>query len=146
MTDGGDKPKAPPRSSSAPTRSSETDADQPRPDDVEANAPAKDDVVFLGPPTDDGNGVHVLRARDQRLEAGELRSLEQGQPITGEVVSLAPRKSNPRVCDVRDSYRPPSLPSRPTTVTKGPAQVATQAYRDNWDETFARRPPRGALN
>jgi len=96
------------------------------------------DVVLLGPPTADGGGVHVLRARPERIEIGELRTVEEGRPLTGELVTLAPRKDNPRVCDVTDSFRAPS-----TTTTapeqKGPAQVATKAYRDNWDEVFAQR-------
>jgi hypothetical protein len=90
------------------------------------------DVVFLGPPTADGAGVHVIRARDERLETGELRNLEEGRPIMGEIVTLQPRKENPRICDVKDSYLPPQR-------MKGPAQVATKAYRENWDEVFARR-------
>jgi hypothetical protein len=99
----------------------------------------KSDVVLLGPPTKDGAGVHVLRARDERIEAGELRALEHGRPISGEVVTLAPRKANPRICDVKESLTPP----RPTGAVgarpkKGPAQVATKAYRDHWEETFAR--------
>lgn len=104
-------------------------------------APAKADVVLLGPPTADGAGVHVLRARDERIEAGELRNLEEGRPITGEVVTLAPRKGNPRVCDVKESYRPNTLPS---AKPKGPAQVATQRYRDNWDQVFASTPKSNA--
>ena len=100
---------------------------------------AKDanDVVLIGPPTADGGGVHVLRAREARIETGELRNIEEGRPIVGEVVTLAPRADNPRICDVKDSYVPPgALPQK----TKGPAQVATKAYRDNWDEVFARPP------
>jgi hypothetical protein len=95
------------------------------------------DVVVIGPPTPDGEGVRVLRAREERIETGELRALKEGKPITGEVVSLEPRKENPRVCDVKSSYRPPS----PATEgnKKGPAQVATQKYRENWDEVFAPR-------
>src|SRR5687767_7563831 len=95
---------------------------------------SKSDVVVLGPPTADGSGVHVLRAREERIETGELRNVEEGRPISGEIVTLAPRKENPRICDVKDSYRAPAEPQQ-----KGPAQVATQAYRDNWDEVFARR-------
>lgn len=98
------------------------------------------DVVLLGPPTADGAGVHVVRAREQRLEVGELRALEEGRPVRGEVVTLAPRKGAPRVCDVTDSYTPPSHPALAAPKpTKGPAQVATKAYRDNWDEVFTRR-------
>ena len=98
------------------------------------------DVVLLGPPTADGEGVHVIRARDERIETGELRNVEEGRPITGELVALKPRKDNPRICDVTDSYRAPAtntLAAPPKT--KGPAQVATKAYRDNWDEVFAAR-------
>ncbi len=103
-----------------------------------SGAVAKDesttDVVVLGPPTADGAGVHVLRARDEKLEAGELRALQEGRPITGEVVTLTPRKGNPRVCDVTDSYRPPAL----AAAHKGPANVATDAYREGWDEVFGK--------
>lgn len=101
-------------------------------DDAPKSSP-KEDVVLLGPPTADGGGVHVLRAREERLEAGELRPVEQGKPLQGEIVSLAPRKDNPRICDVKDSYETGAK-------AKGPAQVATKAYRDNWDEVFAQRP------
>lgn len=110
----------------------------------------RNDVVLLGPPTADGHGVHVLRAREERLEAGELRSLTPGKPITGEVVSLQPRKDNARICDVTESYTPPSAPPASAAGSsgsrKGPAQVATQAYREHWDEVFASRPPPSQLN
>lgn len=98
---------------------------------------SKTDVVVLGPPTADGEGVRVLRAREERLEAGELRALKEGKPITGEIVSLEPRKENPRVCDVKTSYAPSS--SKASAPKKGPAQVATEKYRENWDEVFAAR-------
>ena len=94
----------------------------------------KQDVVLLGPPTADGAGVHVLRAREERIEAGELRALEEGRPVVGEVVSLRPREGNPRVCDVQDSFAAPSSPG----ARKGPAQVATSAYREGWDQVFAK--------
>ncbi|MBS2019746.1 MAG: hypothetical protein JST00_43185 [Deltaproteobacteria bacterium] len=99
------------------------------------------DVVVLGPPTSDGAGVHVLRARDEKIEAGELRALQEGRPISGEVVTLEPRKENPRVCDVRSSYVPPSHASTTTGAPhKGPARVSSQAYRDGWDEIFGQKP------
>jgi hypothetical protein len=107
-------------------------------------APPPQDVVILGPPTADGAGVHVLRAREEKLEVGELRALEEGRPIHGEVVTLAPRKDNPRVCDVKDSYRAPGASSSAPALAlahKGPAKVATEAYRDGWDEIFGKKPP-----
>jgi hypothetical protein len=91
----------------------------------------KKDVVVLGPPTADGDGVHVLRARDERVEAGELRAIVEGRPIVGEIVSLEPRKDEPRICDVKESYTPPSK--------KGPAQVASEAYRDGWAAVFEKK-------
>lgn len=116
----------------------------PGQDEKSAPSAGKTDVVVLGPPTADGGGVHVLRARDERIETGELRNLEEGRPITGEVLTLAPRQDNPRICDVKDSYAAPEATA--TAKTKGPAQVATQAYRDNWEEVFARRPRNADLN
>lgn len=107
-----------------------------------SSTPASNDVVLLGPPTADGAGVHVLRARDERIETGELRNLEEGRPVTGEIVTLAPRKDNPRICDVRESYAPPK--SYPPPKLKGPAQVATKEYRDNWDEVFKTTPKKPA--
>jgi len=108
------------------------------------------DFVLLGPPTADGAGIHVLRARDERIEAGELRALQEGRPITGEIVTLKPRGSNPHICDVMDSYVPSgssasSASSAPQASLaqlghKGPAKVATDAYREGWDEIFGARP------
>lgn len=127
-------------------------------------AKPKNDVVLLGPPTADGNGVHVLRARDERLEAGELRAVAEGKPLAGELVTLEPRKDDPRVCDVKESFRLPpgavaaspsvdsgraSSATRPGALPKkGPAQVANDAYRENWDEIFGKKrgPSGGALN
>lgn len=103
-------------------------------------APAKD-IVLLGPPTADGAGVHVLRARNERIEAGELRAIQDGRPITGEIVTLERRKDNPRVCDVKDSYSPPGA----AAAHKGPAKVATDAYRDGWDEVFGGNPSSSPL-
>ena len=112
-----------------------------------SDAPAKDaaptDVVLLGPPTNDGAGVHVIRAREERIETGELRALQEGRPITGEIVTLEPRKDNPRVCDVKESYKPKAHPAA-ALAHKGPANVATDAYRDGWDEVFGadkKKPP-----
>ena len=110
-----------------------------------SDAVAKDkgtDVVLLGPPTADGGGVHVIRARDEKVETGELRALQEGRPITGEVVTLSPRQDNPRVCDVTDSYRAPTAASAATSSAiehKGPANVATDAYRDGWEQVFGKK-------
>ncbi|MEZ4221646.1 MAG: hypothetical protein R3B13_12015 [Polyangiaceae bacterium] len=107
------------------------EADAPKP-----LAPAtSEDVVIVGGRSADGSGTNVLRLREGRVEAGQLRQLEQGKPIVGEVVSLTPRAEQPNVCDVKVEYAPPVAASE---SRKGPAQVATASYRDNWDAIWKR--------
>lgn len=111
--------------------------------------PSAKDVVLLGPPTADGAGVHVIRAREERIETGELRALQEGKPIVGEIVTLKPRDGSPRVCDVTDSYAPPGarVSHAAPLGHKGPAKVATDAYREGWDEIFGPKPKTpGAAN
>lgn len=80
--------------------------------------------------TDDGQGIRVLRAREGRVEAGELRAMKEGAPISGEVVSLKQRQEHPLLWDVDVQYRPR------TNSHAGPARVSSRAYRDNWDSIF----------
>jgi hypothetical protein len=113
-------------------------ADEPRPD-----------VVLLQGPTDDGAGVRVLRARENRLETGEIRPLKDGQPlVAGEVVKLVPREKS-RVCDVqviaKIGAKEAGVARAATSAQVGPAQVATRAYRDSWDRIFGEPVKREAL-
>ena len=90
------------------------------------------DVVLLHSPTEDGGGVRVVRARKGQLEVGEVRPIAEGKPVTtGEIVTLTPRPETPRVCDVQVEHA--------VAPKAGPVQVATDAYRDNWEATFGRR-------
>ncbi len=97
------------------------------------------DVVYLHSPTDDGDGVRVVRARQGKVEMGEVRPIAEGKPLSGEIVSLRPREGSPRVCDVKVEYaktddaKPASASG---SAAKGPAQVATTTYRDNWESIF----------
>jgi hypothetical protein len=107
----------------------------------EAPKPAKpatgSDVLLLHSPTEDGEGVRVLRAREDRLEAGEVRPLKDGRPLAtgGEIVKLAPRAQAPQVCDVEVlSKVEPGWTAG--ADRSGPAQVATTAYRESWDRIF----------
>jgi hypothetical protein len=114
-----------------------------------ADSPEKPrpDVVLLGPPTADGGGVHVLRAREDRVEAGEMRPLKDGVPIgaTTEVVKLSPRADAPNVCDVEVKVPAAARPEHHEPVRgKGPARVASQSYRQGWDEIFGK--PDKSLN
>lgn len=124
-------------------------SDAPPPETGEAP-----DVVLLHSPTPDGEGVRVLRAREGRLEAGEVRPMKEGQPIqSGELVTLTPRSESPAVCDVKVQYKAPSAkaPKSESQGTaalarKGPALVNSSAYRDRWDEIFGATKTNGTLN
>ena len=104
-------------------------------DDPPADA-TKDDVVLVGEPTDSGSGVQVLRRRENRLELGELRTAQHGRPIHGELVRLKPRPESERLFDVEVL-----VPARTEREQGGPAQVATDAYRTNWDRVFGKPQP-----
>jgi hypothetical protein len=100
------------------------------------------DVVLVHGKTTDGEGACVLRARPGKLEAGEVRPLRHGRPLSGgEIVCLSPRSDSPDVYDVKTVCDLPAGGAS-KTGSDGPAQVATDAYRDAWERTFGagRRP------
>ena len=90
--------------------------------------------------------LQIIRKRGDHLEAGALTPLREGAPIQGEVLSLRPRPNCPVLCDVDVLYAPPPPPSaaaasaaRPSLGHKGPALVASEQYRDNWDSIWSRK-------
>ncbi len=105
------------------------------------DAPDEFDVVLVQGATGDGQGTRVLRARPGQLEAGEVRPLREGQPLApgGEVVRLVERSGSPLVYDVKVDY---ASPGPRTRTPGGPAQVASPAYRDSWERTFAAKSPK----
>ena len=100
------------------------------------------DVVLLQGPTADGSGVRVVRVKDESLSVGEVRPIEDGKALLGEVVQLKPRDGTPRVCDVEVVHTPKALPA--AAARTGPAKVTSAAYRSHWDDLFgaARRSKR----
>jgi hypothetical protein len=96
----------------------------------------KRDVVFVGPKSADGDGYRVVRQRDESLEVGELRSAKEGRPIVGELVRLTPREEHERLFDVDVVLPKTSAPALPEAGHKGPARVASEAYRTSWDRIF----------
>ena len=116
-------------------------------DTPEANEPASNattttpadakDVVMIHSPHDDGQGYNVLRMRDGSLELGAIRNIREGAPIHGDVVSLSQRKENERLYNVETLVKTPRAPE-PTR--HGPAQVASDRYRTNWDNIFGKSP------
>ncbi len=95
------------------------------------------DVALIHGRTPDGAGLRIVRRREDRVEVGALHPLKHGTPIVGEVVSLTPRPDFPLLCDVKVEL-PAPVPQKaaPARVQKGPAQVATDRYRENWDRIF----------
>jgi hypothetical protein len=104
------------------------------------------DVAIVCGVSDDGQGVDIIRKRGERIEAGTVRRLEQGKPIHGEVLRLRPREHFPMICDVEVELPAPGTPQA-SPPTSGPAQVATETYRKNWDVIYGRsRKPGSLLN
>jgi hypothetical protein len=95
------------------------------------------DVVFLHRATDDGQGVKVVRARDGKVELGEVRPLEDGKPVTGDIVTLKPRAEQPRLCDVKVEYASTDAAAPRKPDSGKPAQVASARYRENWEAIFS---------
>ncbi|HVU01431.1 MAG TPA: hypothetical protein VHE30_06750 [Polyangiaceae bacterium] len=103
------------------------------------------DVVLVHGRTPDGQGYGVIRARQERLEVGLMRPLEQGKPIHGEVVKLTPRPEMPLLFDAETEYAAPGAESDKAAesapepaASQGPPMVATDAYRKNWDAIWSR--------
>jgi hypothetical protein len=98
--------------------------------------------------TADRKGMRVIRARDERLEWGEVRPLSPGKPLAGDVVRLRPRKESPLLCDVVTDVSQEELreaaAGRGAKRSAGPPQVASQAYRDNWEAIYTRRTAPGS--
>src|SRR4051812_14009382 len=105
--------------------------------------PRGSDVALIHGKTADGEGLRIIRQRDDRVEIGAVRPLKQGAPIVGEVVTLTPRPEFPLLCDVKvELEAPAAAKDRMEASRHGPAQVATAAYRDNWDRIWpAKREP-----
>jgi hypothetical protein len=112
-----------------------SESDPPRP---------KEDVVFVHSPAEGGEGYRVIRKRDDVVEMGEIRSVQEGRPLHGDLVKLRPRKEHDRLFDVETILtREEAGTARPHA---GPAQVATDAYRENWEAIFGRREEPGLPN
>jgi hypothetical protein len=111
------------------------------------------DVALIVGATPDGKGAQILRARQGKVELGALHPLREGAPIHGEVVQLKPRSEAPNVCDVEVLVPSPSAPTSSDVAAapsgaghKGPARVASDAYRQNWDAIWSRGEKRELLN
>lgn len=111
-----------------------------------AKSVANEDVALICGRTEDGKGLHILRKRASGIEAGVVQPLEEGKPIHGELVTLKQRGQTP-VCDVEVHYAPKNAEVAHTAgATRGhPAQVASDAYRKNWDAIWSRTSDKASL-
>ena len=105
--------------------------------------PPEDVAIVCGK---DEHGLHILRRRskDGPIEAGVLQPLQEGRPITGEVMSMRPRKDFPFLFDVKTELESPVAAT--TRESNGPAQVASSSYRSGWDAIWGPRHQRERLN
>jgi hypothetical protein len=105
---------------------------------VKEDKPESTDIALIHGRTADGEGLRVLRRRDDRVELGDVRPLEQGKPIQGEVVTLKPRPEFPLLCDVKVELEAPQQRGDKRCQHAGPARVASDEYRRNWERIFRR--------
>jgi hypothetical protein len=90
------------------------------------------DIALLHGPTEDGKGARVVRFKEGAVFAGEVRPLRDGQPIDRhEVVRLRPLAGRGPLCEVEVLQAP-----EPRRESAGPARVASNSYRRNWNAVF----------
>ncbi len=123
------------------TKKPSNDKNSSREAEAQASARSGQDVVLIHGLSEDKKGLRVLRARNDEVQIGEVRPLVEGQPITSDVVRLKPRAGMPFLCDVETEVAvsgPQPTPAQAPQARSGPAQVASRAYRDNWDTIWSR--------
>jgi len=99
-----------------------------------AARPLPDDVALLTGPTADGEGARLLRLQRGALYAGEVRPAREGQPLGGqELVRLRPMPGRTPLCEVEVLHAPEAAPAGERS---GPARIATDRYRRNWNTVF----------
>lgn len=125
-------PKLP---SSSPGSPAKVDAPNPA-----APTKAVEDVALVCGKSE--AGVHIIRKRAERIEAGILRPLEHGKTLDGEVVQLRQRGNTP-LFDVDVHFDPRQVSggdvrtsAAPSQPSKGPPQVASSQYRNGWDLVY----------
>jgi len=91
------------------------------------------DVALVYGKNEEGDGLRVLRQRGDVIEAGEVRPVESGKPLAGDLIRLTRRPEHPLLFSVEVLAE-----TGPARQSSGPAQVATRAYREGWDALFGK--------
>jgi len=105
------------------------------------------DMLVPGPEIGNGFRTFSRHLPDHTIVEGVMRPLKHGEPImSGEVLSVKPRKDGTPVCDVESI----DIPGQSVCANccheeshKGPAKVTTRAYRSGWDRIFGGKPEVG---
>jgi hypothetical protein len=87
------------------------------------------DIVTPGPPLPNGGRLCIHHSADHTLSLGEMHPLEHGKPIPEDANLI---RNDNGVLRVGPSIR------EMKAAGNGPAQVATQEYRDSWERTFGK--------
>ena len=98
----------------------------------------KEDVALVYGRSQDG--LNVLRKRDNTIETGIVKPLQEGKPIQGEVVQMTQRGDSP-LFDIDVQLPDEHRAKQPALKAKGGGQVANETYRKNWDAIWKRRKP-----
>ena len=98
------------------------------------DAPERDqDWLLVHGIDDDGKGVRVIRHRGDGLETGRLQPVEDGKPLTGDLVSLRRRPEFPLLFDVKVEVPSPIAVSKKVERDhEGPARASSDSYRRGW--------------
>jgi hypothetical protein len=94
--------------------------------------PGEDQLVIGGAPDESGHVPYVRHTADHEIEAGVMRPVQEGEAIDENSFRLEHR-SGPIY-----AVKPVSEGDR-----KGPAKVASDAFRSGWDNIFGKRQPVG---
>ncbi len=98
-------------------------------------------MVLIHGQSEDG-ALQNIRKKGETLRAGELRPLEEGKPVQGDVLTLKPRPEMPFLCDVVDEVEIPSSAkpgAKKTMRSAGPARVSNPRFRAGWKSVFGKR-------
>jgi hypothetical protein len=95
-------------------------------------------VVLLEPPKEGGSRALVVQG--DRVEEGTIGGVKEGQPLNGrDMIQLGPHPQSPIVYNLmeRVSFTPDTEDAPDSQEGgRGPAQVASPAYRANYDVIF----------
>ena len=79
------------------------------------------DVMLVGPEV--AGGRLAAKYTETHIEVGVLAPLQEGKPVTGELVRVKPRGRGP-LCDVE------------TVTHKGPSRTSSPNFRKGWGRVF----------